>query len=103
MGKAQAEISLHLADSQLPLVMQLKTSKDTWDALKNEYERKSMQNVALFKRKYRDAKMREGKDMLKHINKHQEIVDQLVAVGVDIKEKEQIWDYSVCKNRTTIS
>ena len=43
--KAQAEISLHLSDSQLPLVMRLKTSKDIWDALQNQYERKSMQNV----------------------------------------------------------
>ena len=90
--KAQAEISLHLSDSQLPLVMRLKTSKDMWDALKNQYERKSMQNVIFFKRKYRDAKMKEGEDMLKHINKHQEIVDQLVAVGAEISEQEQVWE-----------
>ena len=90
--KAQAEISFHLSDSQLPLVMRLKTSKDMWDALKNEYERKSMQNVIFFKRKYRDAKMKEGEDMLKHINKHQEIVDQLVAVGAEISEQEQVWE-----------
>ena len=85
--KAQAEISLHLSDSQLPLVMRLKTPKDMWDALKNQYERKSMQNVIFFKPKYQDAKMKEGEDMLRHINKHQEIVDQLVSVGADISEQ----------------
>ena len=90
--KAQAEISLHLSDSQLPLVMRLKTSNDMWDALKNQYERKSMPNVIFFKRKYRDAKMKEGEDMLRHINKHQEIVDQLVSVGADISEQEQVWE-----------
>ena len=31
--KAQAEISLHLSDSQLPLVIRFKTSKDMRDAL----------------------------------------------------------------------
>ena len=90
--KAQAEISLHLSDSQLPLVMRLKTSKDMWDALNNQYERKSMQNVIFCKRKYRDAKMKEGEDMLRHINKHQEIVDQLVSVGADISKQEQVWE-----------
>ena len=72
--------------------MRLKTLKDMWDALKNQYERKSMQNVIFFKCKYRDAKMKEGDDMLRHINKHQEIVDQLVSVGADISEHEQVWD-----------
>ena len=38
-----------------------------------------MRNLIFFKRKDRDAKMKEGEDMLKHINKHQEIVDQLVS------------------------
>ena len=72
--------------------MRLKTSIDMWDALKNQYERKSMQNVIFFKRKYRDAKMKEGENMLKHINKQQEIVNQLVSVGADISEQEQVWE-----------
>ena len=44
------------------------------------------------KGKYRDATMKEGEDMLKHINKHQEIVDQLVSVGADISEQELVWE-----------
>ena len=65
--KAQAKISLHLSDSQLPLVMRLKTSKDVWDVLNNQYEIKSMQNLIIFNCKYRDANMKEGEAMLKHI------------------------------------
>ena len=51
-----------------------------------------MQNVLFCKRKYRDAKMKDGEDMLKHINKHHEIMDQLIAVGAEMSEQEQVWD-----------
>ena len=48
-----------------------------------------MQNLILFKQKHRYAKMKESEDKLKHINKHQQILDLLVAVDTEFHEDEK--------------
>ena len=68
------------------------TAKAAWEALKNQYERRSIQNVIYHKRRYRNAVMNEGDDMLAHINRHQEIATQLAAVGAEVQEYEQVWE-----------
>ena len=39
----------------------------------------------------REAALIPFEGMLKHINKHQDIMDQLVSVGADDKEQEKVW------------
>ena len=90
--KAWAEISLHLADSQLPLVMSCGTAKEAWDALCARYEGKSTQNVIFLKRKYRNIRLHDCTSMADFLNRHAEVASQLASVNAVVAEKEQAWE-----------
>ncbi|MCP3667059.1 MAG: DDE-type integrase/transposase/recombinase [Gammaproteobacteria bacterium] len=88
--RACSEIHLHLGDNQLPMVMHMKTAKESWDKLKEYYLQETTQNIIFLKRKYEALKLEEGCDMQEHLNKGQELVEQMNAIGVNTAESEQV-------------
>lgn len=79
--KALGTICLLIEDTQISLIRDKTTAKEAWDALKQYHEKANGLNkftliVELLKLSYQD-----GEDMEKHIDKIQELIDNLLALG----------------------
>uniref|UniRef100_A0AAV1VH23 DUF4219 domain-containing protein n=1 Tax=Peronospora matthiolae TaxID=2874970 RepID=A0AAV1VH23_9STRA len=88
--KAMAIICLAMEDSQLPLVRSAENAYDAWSRLDGHYEKKSLVNKLLLRRRFFTTMMGEGGDVLEHINKLKTLAEQLDAVGAPVSEDDLV-------------
>ena len=62
-------ICLEMENSQLPLVRSASGAHDAWSRLEGHFEKKSLANKLFLRRRFFTAKMDEGDDVRKQINK----------------------------------
>jgi len=75
--KALAEIVLALDEGYQGLVRGISNAKEAWKALCDNYQRSTTLNKLHLKQQLMELKMRDGDDMMLHINKLVKIAEQL--------------------------
>lgn len=81
-GKARACILLHLKDTQLLLVNNLKTSKEMWDGLCGMFETKHATSKVFLSQKLYTMKMSKEESVTDHLNNFKSIIERLATIGV---------------------
>ena len=88
--KKTSEIVLSIITSQLYLITSFETPKPAWDALRNHYERDSLPNKLLLKKKYFRMETKEGDSISAHLKRMKELTDKHTAIEAAIEEKDQV-------------
>ena len=81
LQKALTSIVMAVGTSQLYLITSTETPRDTWDALRNHFERDTLANKVFLKKKFFRMEMKEGTSHIKHMK---EVTDRLAAIGSPI-------------------
>ena len=69
--KALAIIAMNLVDKEMLYIKGCTGLAEVWETLCNIHETKSLSNIFFLRRKFFTMKMKEGTDILEHINKLQ--------------------------------
>ncbi|CAI8045672.1 Retrovirus-related Pol polyprotein from transposon TNT 1-94 [Geodia barretti] len=88
--KSQKEFStivMVIRSSQLYLITSFEQPKDTWDALRNHFERDTLANKLMLKK---HMEMKEGTSVEVHLKSMKELTDKLAANGAPISEEDQV-------------
>lgn len=85
--QARVTIGLLLKDDQLRHIKDTETAKDTWEALKNYYEKASLSNQVFLLKRLCSMKLADSGNMEEHINAMLDMVDKLAALGEALKDK----------------
>jgi gag-polypeptide of LTR copia-type len=86
---ALATIMLSISDSMLTHVYDCKTSSEAWTKLAEIHEPKGFASQRHLRYKYCSMKMSENGSIQDHISELDNIVRQLISMGITIGEKEQ--------------
>ena len=79
--EARAIISIHVSDNQLIHVRNCKSAAEAWEALKNQYQRKSLVRRIDLRDKMSYMRMQEGENALEFLDKMCRLRDQLLEMG----------------------
>lgn len=85
-NKAMAWIGLLIDDNQMCHIRKAETAKAAWDALKNCHEQPTLTNKIYILKRLCRIQLREGGNMEDHINTILDMVNDLSALGEDLKE-----------------
>ena len=88
--KAFSTIVLAIKTTQLYLVTSCEDPKQTWDTLRNHFERDTLANKLFLKKQYFRTEMKEGTSMEQHLKHMKDITDRLAAIGAPISEEDQV-------------
>ena len=84
--KARATLGLFVEDAQIIHVRKKTTAKEVWDSLKNYHEKSTLTSKIYLLRQICELKLSEGGDMEDHIVKMENLVDNLTALGEELKD-----------------
>lgn len=85
-GKAMAWIGLLIEDNQLCHITNAETAKAAWNALKNCHEKATLTNKIYILKRLCRIQLKEGGNMEDHINIILDMVNNLSALGENLKE-----------------
>ncbi|KAJ0076673.1 hypothetical protein Patl1_35991 [Pistacia atlantica] len=88
--KARGLIRICLEDSVLTNVMDQDTAKGLWQKLENMYLSKSLVNVLFRRKKLYNLRMHDGDSLAAHLDEFNTLVNQLLAVDVQLTEFEKV-------------
>ena len=88
--RAFSTIALAVCTTQLYLITSCEKPKDAWDALCNNFERKTLANKLFLKKQYFRSEMKEGTPIETHLKHMKEITDKLASIGAPISEEDQV-------------
>jgi hypothetical protein len=86
---AISSIEAYITDDVLNHVVSCTTAKDMWDKLEAIYLGKSLSNKLFLKKKLFKLEMKEGEDVMKHINIFNALINDLNRMDVQISEEDQ--------------
>ena len=86
--KAQAFIGLTLGEDHLAHVRDVKTAKEMFQSIKDLFERVTLFNKIVARRKFYTATMAEGEKIMTYINRVKTLAATLKSMGVDIDDQE---------------
>lgn len=87
---ALATICLSVATNLQIYVRSAKTAKEAWECLEQHFQKKSLSQKILHRRKLYSARMKNGESMIEHINYIKTLSEHLEAVGDPIEEKDLV-------------
>ncbi len=85
-SKARAAIGLSVDTSLLYLVTSKETAVDTWQALREHFERSNATNVYFLLAQLFELELDEGVDVESHLKRFSELCERLLAVELDVPE-----------------
>ena len=88
--KALSTIVMAVSPSQLYLITSCDTPQQAWESLRNHFERDTLANKLLLKKKYFRMEMKETASAEAHLKDMKELTDKLAAVGAPIAEEDQV-------------
>ncbi|KAJ0076955.1 hypothetical protein Patl1_35978 [Pistacia atlantica] len=88
--KARGLIRICLEDSVLTNVMDQDTANGLWQKLENMYLSKSLVNVLFRRKKLYNLRMHDGDSLAAHLDEFNTLVNQLLAVDVQLTESEKV-------------
>lgn len=86
-NKALSTICLMVDDNQLIHVRNAKTSAEAWSALKMHYEKPTLTNKLLLRKKLLNYKLEKGADMQAHITAVINTADELRSTGEEVTDE----------------
>ena len=85
--KALSAIVMAVSPSQLYLITLCDSPKKAWDALRSHFERDTLANKLLLKKRYFHMEMKESSSVEAHLKAMKELTDKLAAVGAPLRRK----------------
>jgi hypothetical protein len=89
-AKSQRIILDGVKDHLIPHLVEKKTTKEMWDALKNLYEVKNENLKMALKDKLHDTKMGKGESVSSYLTQVSQVKDELAAVGEVISDSKLV-------------
>ena len=83
-------IMLSLSDTVQSVVRKCKTARETWQLLERKYGGKDIKDRLEVRQKLRNLKLTKGDEMIEHLARIQDCMDQLTAAGGELDEEEAI-------------
>ena len=87
--KAASAIRLNLGDEVIHNIQEAKTAKEVWEKLEGLYMRKNLTNKLYLKKQLYSLHMKEGSDMLEHLNTFNMLNTQLSSFGVNYEDEDK--------------
>ena len=87
--KAASTIRLNLGDEIIHNILEVKTTKEVWEKLEGHYMRKNLTIKLYVKKQLYSLHMKEGSDMLEHLNTFNMLNTQLSSFGVNYEDKDK--------------
>jgi len=81
MEKAASAIRLNLGDEVIHNILEAKTTKEVWEKLEGLYMRKNLTNKLYMKKQLYSLHMKEGSNLLEHLNTFNMLNTQLSSFG----------------------
>ena len=88
--KAFSTVVMAISSTQLYLVTSCEGPAAAWRALQNHFERETLVNKLMLKKRYFRMEMKEGTSVEEHIKTMKELTDRLAAINAPIAEEDQI-------------
>lgn len=88
--KAFSVLVLNVSTPRLYLITSCQTPKEAWDTLRGHFERDTLANKLLLKKKYFRCEIEEGESLTEHLKRMKELTEQLGAIGAVTEEEDQI-------------
>ena len=86
--QARAQILLSVSDLLLPTVRHTRSAKEAWSKIASVFEQKGLSAQVFLRRKLVNLRFEESESMQTHLNTIRDIVDELAAINVVIKDEE---------------
>ncbi len=87
-NETRAIISIHVSDNQLVHVRNCKSASEAWEALKNQFQRKSLVRRIDLRDKMSYMRMKEGENALDFLDQMCRLRDQLLEMGGSMPEND---------------
>ena len=87
--KAASTIRLNLGDKVIHNILEAKTAKEVWEKLEGLYMRKNLTNKLYMKKQLYSLLMKEGSDLLEHLNTFNMLNTQLSSFGVNYEDEDK--------------
>ena len=88
--KALSAIVMAVSTSQLYLITSCDSAQQAWEALRGNFERDTLANKLLLKKRYFRMEMKETTTAEAHLKEMKELTDKLAAVGAPIAEEDRV-------------
>ena len=88
--KVFSTIVISVSSSQLYLITLYEEPRRAWTALRNHFERVTLENKLILKKQYFRMEMTEDTSMEAHIKTMKELTDRLAAINAPIAEEDQV-------------
>ncbi len=88
--KALANIVMSVSSSLIYLITSCEKPADAWKTLRDHFERDSLVNKLMLKKRYFRMEMKEGTSVETHMKCMKEVTDQLAAINAPISEEDQV-------------
>jgi hypothetical protein len=87
--RAISTIEMYITDDVLNHVISAISAKDMWEKLEAIYLGKSLSNKLFLKKKLFKLEMKEGEDVMKHINTFNALINDLSRIDVQFSEEDR--------------
>ena len=87
--KAVSAICLNLGDEVIHNILEAKTAKEFWEKLESLYMRKNLTNKLYVKKQLYSLHMKEGSDLLEHLNTFNMLNTQLSSFRVNYEDEDK--------------
>ena len=87
--KVASTIHLNLGDEVIHNILEAKTAKEVWEKLEGFYMRKNLKNKLYAKKQLYNLHMKEGSDLLEHLNTFNMLNTQLSSCGVNYEDEDK--------------
>ena len=87
--KETSTIRLNLGDEVIHNILEAKTAKEVWEKLEGLYMRKNLTNKLYLKKQLYSLHMKEGSDLLEHLNTFNMLNTQLSSFGVNYEDEDK--------------
>jgi hypothetical protein len=87
--RAISTIEMYITDEVLNHVISAISAKDMWEKLEAIYLGKSLSNKLFLKKKLFKLEMKEGEDVMKHINTFNALINDLNRIDVQFSEEDR--------------
>ena len=84
-----------VSDSILPTVRHVRTSKEAWIKISPVFEQKGLSAQVFLRRRLVNLRFEEGESMQSHLNTIRDLVDELSAINVHVKDRNLLLLLSV--------
>ena len=88
--KETSIIRLNLGDEVIHNILEAKTTKEIWEKLEGLYMRKNLTNKLYVKKQLYSLHMKEGSDLLEHLNTFNMLNTQLSSFGVNYEDEDKV-------------